>query len=134
MRISSKAVVSRGYALPTRHCARPARADGAIPVLRGRTRRPCGRPSRPGGCSLRADGHPDRALLSGNDGMRVGAVWPVGLPDGAVTVVGPVQVPAVGATNCHALRVVLAADDGKRVGAVKGGNVDRAVTAVGPEH
>ena len=102
---------------------RKPQADGAVPVLCGRNQRPCGRPSPPGGCSLRADGHPYRAQLSGDDAMRIFAARPVGLPDGAVAVVGPVQVAVAVAVAayCHALRVVLAADEGEPVGAVKGG-------------
>src|SRR5690349_3996602 len=106
------------------HSAPVVRAVGLRrPVLRGRTRRPCGKPSPPGGRSVRTDDHPDRVLLAGDDGMGAAAVQ-VGLPDRAVTVVGPVQVAG---THRHPEGDGLAGNDDMRTSAVEVGLPDRAL-------
>src|SRR5215471_17898177 len=66
-------------------------------------------PPHSGRCSLRADRHPGRAVLPGDQGGRAGAVQ-VGLMDRAEVVdVGPVDVAAV---HRHSLREVLPGDQG----------------------
>src|SRR5690242_13977024 len=94
---------------------RSARSRAAV-GLRGRTRRPCGKPSPPGGCSVRAD----RVLLAGGDGMGAAAVQ-VGLPDRALSVrgpagVGPVDVACI---DRHPGRVKVADVNGTGGGAVE---------------
>jgi hypothetical protein len=85
VRDGKEAITRLGYA-PFRRmpCASIQPEPVAVPVARGRARRPCRQTSPPGRCLLRADRHPGREELPGDQGGRGGAGGQRGRIDRAV--------------------------------------------------